>query len=112
LVKIRDTKSFWIGLWFCFPLVWLTFLGYLPDLWFIILFLWGIYLIFSNILKSNQAMLSISLGIIALIFVFIWLTTQNADLLSKDMIVSICGTLFFFIYGIIIHLGLLPEKYI
>ncbi len=79
---------------------------------FIIILLGGINLIFSNILERGQAILSISLGIVALISVYIWLTTQNADLLSKEVIIGICGALFFFIYGIMIRLGLLPEKFI
>lgn len=117
MVKIRDTTSFWLGLFYVFIVSWAIIVLDLPPSeitlpFFVIFLLEGIYLIFSNILERGQAMLSISIGIVALISVFIWLTALNADLLSKDVIISISGALFFFIYGIVIHLGLLPEKYI
>ena len=110
MVKIRDTGQFAMGLFFVFPTVYLTILGIPIDLVFIIFLLGGIYLIISSILEREQAILSILLGIAILISVFAWLITQKAALLSKDVVGGIIMALFFFILGIITHLGFLPEK--
>lgn len=74
------------------------------------LILFSIYLILDGILYQKTKILAISLGF-ALLISFIWLISQKA-LSQLDLIFGVIIVVYVNIMGIMIYLGVLPEKWI
>ena len=110
LVRINSMAGFVTGLSFAFFNVYIIVLGYSISFFNIYFLLTGAYLIFNNTLKHKKVLLNILFSFSILISIFIFITTRNVPLLSKETLLGTFTVIFFLILGIMTHFGYLSEE--